>query len=106
MRPIYLVFRNLPVEGIALFPFIVFRTSPTPGMDGLVNHERIHLRQQLELLILPFYIWYLLAYMFYRIKGMNHGSAYRSIVFEREAYNHDADPDYLKNRPIWAFLRE
>jgi hypothetical protein len=37
---------------------------------------------------------------------MNHGSAYRSIVFEREAYNHDADPDYLKNRPIWAFLRE
>jgi hypothetical protein len=27
-----------------------------------VNHEKIHLRQQLELLVLPFYVWYIIEF--------------------------------------------
>lgn len=97
---------SLPVDGMALYPFIILRSKGGVHFQRLLNHERIHLRQQAELLIIPFYIWYLMAYLFNRLKGMSHGTAYRSIIFEREAYKHDADPAYLANRPRWAFLRE
>ena len=46
------------VDAMALFPFILLRRkSPS---TKLINHECIHLRQQLEMGLLPFYIWYLL----------------------------------------------
>ena len=67
--------------------------EPTPE---LINHERIHLRQQREMLVIPFYIWYLIAY--YR-KG------YMQVSFEREAYANDSDLTYLKKRRIFGFMR-
>lgn len=87
---------------MALFPFVlVRRPNPTPE---LLNHERIHLRQQLELLLLPFYVWYLLEYVIGRLRHRDHYSAYRNISFEREAFAHDADLNYLTTRHWWAFL--
>jgi len=106
MKGIKIFVKYLPATGMALWPFVLLRKSDAPYEQRLLNHERIHLRQQAELLIIPFYIWYLMAYLFNRLKGMDHGTAYRSIIFEREAYKHDADPAYLANRPRWAFLRE
>ncbi len=55
--------KKLHVGGLALYPFIFIKE----GLDQqrttvLLNHERIHLRQQIELLILPFYLIYLLNY--------------------------------------------
>lgn len=95
---------RLGPSGMALFPFIlVQRANPGPV---LLNHERIHLRQQLELGILPFYAWYVLEYLFYRIRYRDHYAAYRAIRFEREAFAHEADLAYLKTRPFWAFMRE
>lgn len=90
-------------NGMALFPFILFRFK---GMsDRMIRHERIHLRQQLEMLILPFYIWYLLEYMLLRLSGKNHYQAYLRISFEKEAYLHDGTAAYLKGRPFWAHLK-
>lgn len=40
--------------GITLFPFIVLRQSRMKDDPVLINHEKIHLRQQLELLVIPF----------------------------------------------------
>lgn len=71
----------------------------------LINHERIHLRQQVELLILPFYVWYLTEYFINRLRGQSKNQAYRNISFEKEAYNNDENLEYLKQRSIWAFLR-
>jgi len=87
----------LGMEGaaIAFFPFIICASS-TEITPRLINHERIHLRQQLEMLILPFYIWYLIAY--YR-KG------YMNVSFEKEAYGNENDLNYLKNRSIFAFRK-
>ncbi len=70
-----------------------------------MNHERIHLRQQVELLIIPFYLWYVLEYVFYRLKGYSQEKAYRSICFEREAYQFENDLEYLRKRPFAAFLK-
>jgi hypothetical protein len=83
------------VAAMAFYPFIICgsKTDITPE---LINHERIHLRQQRELLIIPFYIWYLIAY--YR-KG------YLNVSFEKEAYDNDLDLNYLKKRNIFAFRK-
>lgn len=94
----------LRVNGMALFPFILVREGKPSAR--LLNHERIHHRQQLELLILPFYVWYLLEYAWHRLRGLSHHAAYLAIRFEREAYRHDGEADYLKRRKWWAFLRE
>lgn len=86
---------------MALFPFILVRQA-NPG-PTLLNHERIHLRQQAELGILPFYLWYVVEYGIRRIQHRDHYTAYRNISFEREAFANDADLTYLKTRPFWAF---
>lgn len=93
---------GLWVNGMALWPIILLG-MPQPSAR-LVNHERIHLRQQLELLIVPFYAWYLLEYAVKRLRLGTHDAAYRAISFEREAYTHDAEPGYLRRRRFWAFL--
>ncbi len=83
------------IRAIAFFPFIF--VSPDTTIDKyLINHEKIHLRQQLELLIIPFYIWYLIELKF---KG------YYNICFEKEAYENDFDLSYLKKRKLFGFRK-
>ncbi|MCE6992699.1 hypothetical protein [Dyadobacter sp. CY323] len=91
------------VEGMAFFPFI-FSKHKSPGWVFL-NHERIHLKQQMELGILFFYIWYFSEYLIRLIQYKKHYLAYLHISFEREAYQHQGNPEYLKNRRFWAFWR-
>jgi len=47
-------------RGLALFPFIFIKRDSLRKDKVFVNHERIHLQQQKELLILLFFIWHLL----------------------------------------------
>jgi len=44
--------------GLALFPFVFVKHAHLKLNKVFVNHEHIHLKQQLELLIFPFFIWY------------------------------------------------
>ena len=93
-------------RGITVFPFVILRDRLGKDFDVLVNHEKIHIRQQLELLILPFFAWYLVDYLVKLIRFRDSGKAYKNIVFEREAYANEKDLDYLKSRPFWQFLKE
>ena len=93
----------LPASGMALFPFILLKDVRLKKDKQIINHEQIHLRQQLELLIVPFYLLYLLNYLVNLIVYRNHHQAYFNIVFEREAYKKDADTDYLEKRKLWAW---
>ena len=104
---ILLVVKWLPkqVSAMALFPFLLFQHSHLKYNRVLLNHERIHLRQQLELLILPFYIWYLLEYIVRFIRYRNHRLAYLNISFERDAYQNEKDLHYLKQRSFRSFLK-
>ena len=61
---------QLGPDGMALFPFILVR-RPNPSLT-LLNHERIHLRQQAELGVLPFYVWYVLEYLIRRFQYDGH----------------------------------
>ena len=100
-----IIIRGLHVRGMAISPFIFIQNYKDKTDGVLIRHETIHLKQQLEMLILPFYIAYLVNYLYNFAKYRNHDQAYRKIVFEREAYANEDNPTYLSNRSFWAFLR-
>jgi len=91
--------------GITIFPFVFLKTKSLKTDMVLINHEKIHLRQQLELLILPFYIFYIVEFLIRLIQYRNWYSAYRNISFEREAYINQSNLNYLKQRRFWSFLK-
>ena len=85
------ILTKMKVNGITLFPFIILRNKDFKNNKILINHEKIHLRQQLELLIIFFYIWYVVEYYYWLVKLKNKHLAYRNISFEREAYAMEED---------------
>lgn len=95
----------LKINGIALFPFIFIRKPEDRENNILINHEKIHLRQQIELLVIFFYIFYLVEYYYWLFKFKNQDLAYRRISFEREAYANESDLHYLRKRKFWSFRK-
>lgn len=92
-------------RGLAVFPFVFVKYALDKENEVFVNHERIHLRQQLELLVIPFFIWYFTEFLVRFIQYKNWDLAYRNISFEREAYANEKDLNYLKRRSFWGFLK-
>lgn len=103
-----LTLNNKTVSAMALWPFVIFRDQAARNNPVIINHERIHHRQQLELLILPFYIWYFIEYWTAMFRnGFNHQSAYMGVSFERKAYAFERDMAYLGKRnwlASWPFF--
>lgn len=95
----------LPVAGMALYPFILVKRASYISNKCLINHEKIHLAQQLELLLIGFYILYLANYLYNLLKYLNHNKAYMEIIFEREAYTMESSTDYLKKRRFCEWAR-
>jgi len=91
--------------GITFFPFVVLRNRTDKENEVLLTHEKIHLRQQLELLILPFFIWYGIEFLIRLIILKNKGNAYKSISFEKEAYLQENNTAYLSERKLFAFFK-
>ncbi|MFJ1365572.1 hypothetical protein ACILD7_02450 [Capnocytophaga canimorsus] len=91
-------------RAITLYPFIFVRVWADKNNAVLINHERIHLKQQAELLVIFFYLWYLLDFLWKYAKYRNWNKAYRNIIFEREAYGNEQNLNYLKIRGNWWFL--
>lgn len=92
-------------RGLALFPFVFVKYALDKKNEVFLNHERIHLRQQLELLVIPFFIWYFTEFLVRFIQYKNWDLAYRNISFECEAYANEKDLNYLKRRSFWGFLK-
>ncbi len=92
------------INGLVLWPFLFLRNPILKDNPVFINHEKIHERQQLELLVIFFLIWYLFEYIILRLR-YKHDRAYRNIVFEREAYTMERDLHYLKKRTFWSFLK-
>lgn len=122
----------IPLKGytaITLWPLIFARKGTKPLKAHVENHEKIHLRQQLEVLVasaavLALVIWltgwswwwmlaslavyyagYGLDYAIRRILYRSHFEAYRNIATEQEAYLNEQDAAYLANRRPFAWIR-
>jgi len=92
-------------RGLTFYPFVFLADKDDKLNKVLINHEKIHVRQQLELLILPFYLWYFMEYFFRLIQYKDSKQAYFNISFEREAYKNEKNLNYLEKRSFWMFLK-
>lgn len=106
MRAPIIIVKKLPAAGMAIFPFILLKSESFKKDAEIINHEKIHLRQQLELLVFPFYFLYFFNYLINLFKYKNHDLAYQNIIFEKEAYDHETDLDYLKNGHWYGWFRK
>ena len=103
------VFSNIiPFRGflaINIFGVLFVRKSTKEKLDNYVfNHELIHTAQMKELLYVFFYIIYFFEWVYRLI--FHTSTAYEGISFEREAYQHQGDLDYLKTRKHFAQWRK
>ena len=101
------VFRSriIPFKGFlavnvmgALFARPGVTVTPT-----LVNHEAIHTAQMREMCYVFFYLLYFMEWI---VRLFMRGNAYRNISFEREAYDHQHDLNYLSRRKHFAQWRK
>ncbi|WP_241791053.1 hypothetical protein [Sphingobacterium rhinopitheci] len=92
-------------NGVTIFPFIFFSEESLVADKVLINHERIHIQQALEMMILPFYSLYLIEFLIRYIHCRSFNKAYRSISFEKEAYLNQYNLHYLSIRKRWAFIK-
>ncbi len=101
----FVVVPKLRVAAMAIYPFILIQKVSYKNEAVLVNHEKIHHRQQLELLVVPFYLFYLLHYLYNLLKYRKHQLAYLNIVFEKEAYAQQQNLTYLNTRRIFSWIK-
>jgi hypothetical protein len=91
--------------GFTFFPFVFLKHKGLKKDECLINHENIHLRQQVEMLLLFFYLFYIMEFFIRLCQYKSWHAAYRNISFEREAYANEQDFTYLKSRSFWQFLK-
>ena len=71
-------------RAITLFPLVFYKCEKLSERE--VRHEKVHLYQQLALLLVLFYLLYLLFWLVALIRYRDGYRAYRAIPFERSAY--------------------
>lgn len=94
----------IPFKGyivINLFGILFVRKESFHKLDQTtINHEAIHIKQMKELLYIFFYIIYFLEWL-WRIlftKDRFTHQAYKNISFEKEAFKHQEDFNYIEWR--------
>ena len=101
--PVWLSYVSPITIGAITMGFIVF--SRGEMSEQTKRHETIHFQQFLEM----GFVGFLLLYLFYWLrnlgKGMSGSQAYYEIPFEKEAYENDANTEYLtyRKRYSWRF---
>lgn len=108
-----IVYNNIiPFKGfsaINLFGILFVRKDCKDQVDDeMINHESIHTEQMKEMLFIPFYLWYIIEWFIKLFKYGDsnedgRGDAYHNISFEREAYDNEANLDYLKKRKRYSW---
>ena len=87
------ILRPLGINGIVIYPFI-FYADKNPAIEVII-HESIHWQQIRRDGVFRFYKNYLQEYLASRWRGLSHHQSYMRISYEREAYAHQRNPDYL-----------
>ena len=122
----------LPFKGfvaMTVWPFIFIRKDKElKFVDKAKRHEYIHVYQQIECLLvgvvlaflmlitgcgwwslIPLGLFFELYAIEWIIKGLinfgNSRKAYRSISFEREAFENQENPDWLDDRPKFYWIK-
>lgn len=88
-----------------------FKDSPLKLDEYDINHEEIHSAQARDFCKINwigytiFYIFYFLFWLVELVRPP-YDEAYHDICFEKEAYIHENNLDYLKQRTRWCWLKK
>ena len=74
--------------------------------ERIIRHEIIHSKQWKECLYVFFLPIYVLSFIWQFLKKWKWMEAYMNVCFEKEAYAHQYEVDYLANRKLFAWLRK
>lgn len=91
--------------GLSVWPFIIVKHDALKDDNVLINHEKIHLKQQLELLVLPFYIIYITEWLLRSLFCLSFYRGYQTISFEQEAYANEHNLKYPRERKPFSFIK-
>jgi hypothetical protein len=93
-------------SALCIWPFLFVRPGiQVTELSVTLNHERIHARQQLEMLWVFFFLWYSIEYLIRLRKHHNGNKAYHAISHEKEAFSNEANLQYLKKRKAYAWIK-
>lgn len=92
----------IDIWAISLCGLVFCRGSLSPRVK---RHETIHFQQQLEMLFAAQIILYVAFWLLGLVRYRNGSVAYYENPFEREAYENDADEEYLASRPRFAWVK-
>lgn len=89
-----------------IWPFLIVRDRREYRRKWLMNHERIHLAQNGDLLLVGFDVVYCCEYLIARlVLRKTKEEAYYWLSCEQEAYLNQHDLDYLNKRPWGSQLK-
>ena len=104
-----IISRHFPFKGykcMALVWWIIIRKDCKWRFRRIdERHEEIHGRQQREMLIVPFFLWYAVEFLVRLCIYRNWRTAYKNISFEREAYDRQYELGYLDYRKKFAWIK-
>lgn len=95
----------IPFKGfvaINLFGIVFARKEYRPLSGTTISHEAIHTEQMKDLLYVGFYFCYIVEWL---VRLFMKGNAYRNISFEKEAYNYQHIPGYVRTRQKFAMWK-
>ena len=92
------------VTAVTLAPFGIYMREEYMDNVEILNHEKIHWAQQLEMLIIFFYFWYIIEWTI-RYIFINGNLAYMTLSLEREAYGNEYNLSYLLTRKHFIWLK-
>lgn len=101
--------KHFPAKGftaLTMWPFVFIRKDRKEQFSAKAErHETTHGLQQVEMLLIFFFLLYGLEWLVKLPFCMfDTTRAYMSISFEQEAYTHQDDPHYLENRKPYTWL--
>ena len=100
--------RLVPFRGFAainLFGLVFARRECGAVSDRTLRHEAIHTAQLKETGYVGFYLIYIAEWLHQWACLRSAKQAYYAVRFEREAYAHQDELDYLTHRPPYAWRR-
>lgn len=88
-----------------VFPFIFVRDRKILNNREYINHERIHIYQYMETLVVGLVVIALCEYIYARIfLKMKSLDAYYFMSHEQEAHQNDTDMEYIKQRKCFSLF--
>lgn len=96
------IFAPFKIGGITLFPFIIVRSDVK---ERTIRHEKIHIEQYKETLVIGFLFIYLQDFLHGLIEYGDRKKAYKRIRFEQEAYYGAKEPIYLDIRSRFSWMK-